>query len=174
MMTYQLQNLSQANIWGGELSAHLDLGEFITQADGFSLALVAGKAKGTSKNRQGVRGGVNSVQPEKASLTFGYDAPEQRYGFGLTGTAVGSRLAARDASIESSTEQYQPVAGYAIADLSAYWNINKYAKVNLGLNNIFDKKYWDYATVGTLTSENLIDRATLPGRNLVASVEFKY
>lgn len=174
MMSYQLQNLSQANIWGGELSAHLDLDAFITNAEGFSLALVAGKAKGTSKNKQGVHGGVNSVQPEKASLTFAYDAPEQLYGFGFTTTAVGSRLASRDASIESSTEHYKNVAGYAVADLAAYWKMNQYAKLYLGLNNIFDKKYWDYSTVGTLTSENLIDRATLPGRNWMATVEFKY
>ena len=174
MMTYQLQNLSQANIWGGELSAYLDLAAFVNDADGFSLALVAGKARGTSKDHHGLRGGVNSVQPEKASLSFAYDAPEHVYGVSVIGTAVGRRLATRDASIDSSTEKYQPVAGYAIADLSAYWKLNKYAKLNLGLNNIFDKKYRDYATVGTLTSENLIDRATLPGRNLVASVEFKY
>ena len=45
------------------------------------------------------------------------------------------------------------------------------------INNMFDKTYWDYAAVGTITGTNqasLIDRAAEPGRNVVASVEFKY
>ncbi len=42
---------------------------------------------------------------------------------------------------------------------------------------MFDKTYWDYAAVGTITGTNqasLIDRAAEPGRNVVASIEFKY
>ncbi|MEX5539043.1 hypothetical protein ABFV54_28460, partial [Pseudomonas syringae] len=69
---------------------------------------------------------------------------------------------------------YPRVAGYVVHDLSAYWKPTSFITVNLSLNNIFDKKYWDYATVGTLTSANLIDRATLPGRNVVASLAFKF
>ncbi|MEB3767850.1 TonB-dependent hemoglobin/transferrin/lactoferrin family receptor [Acinetobacter sp. MD2] len=174
MFTYQLQNIANVNIWGAELSTRVDLGQFIDHADGFSLALVAGKTKGNAKNSAGDKTNVNSVQPEKASFTFGYDAPEHVFGLGLTATAVGSKLATQDASIDSSGNNYRRVAGYSIYDLSSYWNITKFMKINLNLNNIFDKKYWEYATVGTLTSDNLIDRATMPGRNVVASLEFKF
>ena len=55
--------------------------------------------------------------------------------------------------------------------------MSKFTKLNVAVNNIFDKTYWDYAAVGTITGTNqasLIDRSAEPGRNIVASVEFKY
>ncbi|ENU84019.1 hypothetical protein F970_02140 [Acinetobacter sp. CIP 102082] len=66
-----------------------------------------------------------------------------------------------------------------IFDLSGYWNINKYTKLNVAFNNMFDKTYWNYASVGTLIGSGtdqatLIDRAAEPGRNVVASLEFKF
>ncbi|SDB92000.1 TonB-dependent hemoglobin/transferrin/lactoferrin family receptor [Acinetobacter boissieri] len=172
--TYQIQNVANVNIWGGEVSFRADIGKFVEQADGISLALVAGTTKGVSKNNSGVKGGVNSVQPKKASLTFAYDDPAQKYGLGFTTTAVDSKKASQDSSIVSSTGSYKTVPGYVVNDLTAYWNANKYMTFNVALNNIFDKKYWDYATVATLTNTSAIDRATLPGRNVVASVEFKF
>ncbi|MFV5513630.1 TonB-dependent hemoglobin/transferrin/lactoferrin family receptor [Acinetobacter gerneri] len=174
MFTYQLQNLANVDIWGAELETSIDLGEFFQKADGFSVALAAGKSKGTSKNKTGEKGGVNSVQPEKASLSFSYDDPAKRYGLSAITTAVGSKQASKDSSIQSSGDSYHTVPGYATMDLNAYWNVNKFTKINLGLNNVFDKKYWEYSTVSTLTSDNLIDRATQPGRNVFASIEFKY
>lgn len=174
---YRAENLANAQIWGGELSTRIDLGQFIPNSDGFSLALVAGKTKGTAKNRDGQKSGVNSVQPEKGSLTFAYDDPNKVFGLGLTATAVGEKLASQDVSTYQDDIKYKRIAGYSVFDLSAYWNISKFAKLNVSLNNIFDKTYWDYAAVGTLTGTSqasLIDRAAEPGRNVVASIEFKY
>lgn len=174
---YRAENLANAQIWGGELSTRIDLGQFIPNSDGFSIALVAGKTKGSAKNKENVKSGVNSVQPEKGSLTFAYDDPNKVFGLGLTATAVGSKTASQDVSTYQDNIKYQPVAGYAVLDLSAYWNVSKFAKLNVALNNMFDKTYWDYAAVGTITGTNqasLIDRAAEPGRNVVASVEFKY
>lgn len=171
---YQLQNVAQANIWGAELSTRIDLAQFFPYSSGMSVALVAGKARGTSKNNSGVKGGVNSVQPEKASFTVAYDDPDHRFGLGFTSTAVGAKTAAKDTTVSTSGTSYQNVPGYVIHDLSMYWHANSYVTFNVALNNLFDKKYWDYATVGTLTSATLIDRATLPGRNVVASLAFKF
>ena len=174
---YRAENLANATIWGGELSTRIDLGQFISNSDGFSLALVAGKTKGTAKNKDGLKTGVNSVQPEKGSLTFAYDNPNKVFGLGLTATAVGDKIASKDVTTYQDDVAYQRVAGYTIFDLSAYWNINKFTKVNVAFNNIFDKTYWDYSAVGTITGTNqasLIDRAAESGQNIVASVEFKY
>ncbi|TCM63699.1 hemoglobin/transferrin/lactoferrin receptor protein [Acinetobacter calcoaceticus] len=181
--TLQLDNIADVNIWGGELAARLELGEFFDQSQGYSVNFTAGKAKASGQKNDGSKAVINSVQPEKASLAFNYDAPDQVYGLSLKATAVGSRQAGDDELRVPGGRPNQPyknVAGYAVADLSAYWNVNKYTTVNLGLNNIFDKKYADYAKVGLLTKydavgqANLIDRAIEPGRNVVASVQFKY
>lgn len=174
---YRAENLANAQIWGGELSTRIDLGQFIPNSDGYSLALVAGKTKGSAKNKNGGKSGVNSVQPEKGSFTFAYDDPNKVFGLGMTATAVGGRMAMRDVSSYQDDIKYQNVAGYTVFDLSAYWNVTKFAKLNVTLNNIFDKTYWDYAAVGTITGANqasVIDRAAEPGRNVVASIEFKY
>ena len=179
-LVYRAENIADARIWGAELSSRIDLGHFIENADGFSLALVAGKTKGAAKNKEGTKTGLNSVQPEKGSLTFAYDDPNQKFGLGLTATAVGSRTASIDASSfqpDGESQNYKSVAGYTVFDLSAYWKINKFTKLNVALNNMFDKTYWNYASVGTLDAIDkavMIDRAAEPGRNIVASVEFKY
>ncbi|GAA5009311.1 TonB-dependent receptor [Acinetobacter puyangensis] len=182
-LCYEAQNLAKAAIWGAELSAHIDLGHFINNTDGFSLALVAGKTKGHAENEDGNKTGINSINPGKASLTFAYDDPNKRFGLGFTTTAVESKTATQDASTYSASSGYAPVAGYTVFDFTAYWNINKFTKLNVGLNNIFDKTYWNYSTVGTLNSSvsasgrntsTLIDRSAEVGRNVVASLEFKF
>lgn len=174
---YRAENLADAQIWGAELSTRIDLGQFISSSDGYSLAVVAGKSKGSAKNKNGGKSGVNSVQPEKGSLTFAYDDPNKVFGLGMTATAVGGRIATQDVTSYQDNIKYQNVAGYTVFDLSAYWNVNTFTKLNVAFNNIFDKTYWDYAAVGTITGANqtsIIDRAAEPGRNIVASIEFKY
>ena len=175
---YRAENLANANIWGAELSTHIELGKFMKNADGFSVALVAGKTKGTSKNKKGEKGSVNSVQPKKGSLTIAYDDPNKIFGLGITATAVGGKTASKDVSqYNDETTDYRRVAGYTIFDLAAHWNVNKHTKLNIALNNILDKTYWDYAAVGMLSGEDqtkIINRAAEPGRNIVASVEFKF
>ena len=179
-LVYEAENIADAKIWGGELSARVDLGKFIPNSEGFSVALVAGKTRGKAKNNEGIKTGMNSVQPEKGSLTFAYDDPDQVYGLGFTTTAVGSKKARLDASsFQPDSEQlkYKNVAGYALFDLSAYWNINKATKVNVALNNIFDQTYWNYASVGTLDATDkaaMIDRSAEPGRNITASIQYKF
>lgn len=177
---YQAENIADAKIWGAELSARVDLAEFIENSEGFSVAVVAGKSRGSAKNGAGLKTGLNSVQPEKASLTFAYDDPDRVFGFGLTATAVGSKKAQLDSStFQPNKEQlkYENVAGYTIFDLSAYWNINKATKLNVAMNNIFDKTYWNYAAIGTLNATEkaeMIDRAAEPGRNISASIQYKF
>ena len=179
-LVYQAENIADANIWGAELSTRVDLGQFISNADGFSVALVAGKTRGNAKNKDGLKTGLNSVQPEKGSLTFAYDDPDHVYGFGLTATAVGSKQAKLGASsFQPNAEQlkYENVAGYAVFDLAAYWNINKVTKVNVALNNLFDQTYWNYASVGALNATDkaeMIDRSAEPGRNISASIQYKF
>ena len=175
---YRAENVGEARIWGAELSTRVELAEFIPHAQGFSLALVAGTTQGSAENNSGDKSDLNSVQPAKASLTFAYDDPNKKFGLGFTATAVDSKKAVHDVSTyEEGDEEYLPVAGYTVFDLSAYWNINAFSKLNIAFNNIFDKTYWNYASVGTLTGSNqadLIDRAAETGRNIAASLEFKF
>lgn len=176
---YEMENLAQANIWGGELSTRLDLGAYVDQAQGYSIALAAGKSKGNAKDQDGSKGSINSIQPGKASLTLAYDNPNKLFGLNVTTTTVESKQASsNDTSSQtySSSSTYYKAPTYTVLDLGGYWNVNQYLKLNLALNNVFDKKYWDYSTVSAFTTSQttLIDRATATGRNVVLSAEFKF
>ena len=72
------------------------------------------------------------------------------------------------------------IAGATVADLAAYWNIGKNIKLNVGIYNLGDKRYWDYATSRSLAAgldaATLadIERQTRPGRNAAAMLTFQY
>jgi hemoglobin/transferrin/lactoferrin receptor protein len=55
-----------------------------------------------------------------------------------------------------------------VADLSAWWKIDRRAQVTLALNNLFDKKYWLWSDIRQADARNPVgvDFYTQPGRNL--------
>jgi len=66
--------------------------------------------------------------------------------------------------------------GHGVVDFSAYWNVSEHARLQVGVYNVGDKKYWDYATSRSLpagtsaTALADIERQALPGRNVAASL----
>ena len=60
-------------------------------------------------------------------------------------------------------------------DLLAHWHFAPGAKVNVGVLNLTDKKYTDWADVnGILASSLVLDRYTRPGRSLSASLSLSW
>lgn len=64
--------------------------------------------------------------------------------------------------------------GYARFDLAAYWNVRKDLTINLALNNLTDKKYWDYSSVRMLTTASLFERSSAAGRNVSLSASLAF
>ncbi len=68
-----------------------------------------------------------------------------------------------------SSVEYMRVPGYGLLDWTAYWQVAKHVKVNGGVYNITDRKYWDYLNSRTQeesTNQNAYDKAlaVMPGR----------
>jgi hemoglobin/transferrin/lactoferrin receptor protein len=124
------------------------------------------------------------VLPYKAVIGVGYDAPQKQWGGNLMGTFVASKQATatnRDSysntgvPITSSTTTLYNVPGYAVFDLAGYWQINKTWRMNAGIYNLGDKRYWDYSSARSLQPSVARDQRDIellsnPGRSYAVSL----
>ncbi|SFB68127.1 hemoglobin/transferrin/lactoferrin receptor protein [Kosakonia oryzae] len=188
--TYQAENRDKAFIYGGEISAKFNFGTWFEQVDGLSATLAYGYTEGKAKSSyMGDKYiDLDSVAPMKAIAGVAWDDPAKRYGTALTATFVkGKRATATSresytntgSSIGDSSTEYMRVPGYGLLDWTAYWQVAKHVKINGGVYNITDRKYWDYLSSRTLeesTNQDAYDKAlaVMPGRTwqLGVNVDF--
>ncbi|QHJ00607.1 TonB-dependent hemoglobin/transferrin/lactoferrin family receptor [Xylophilus rhododendri] len=172
---YRPENIGRANIWGGEFSTRLEGAAWSGGLRGYSLELAGGVTQSNATNTStGAKGRLASVAPAKVVATLGYTDPGKRFGVFGTVTGVKARQAQGDV-IASSTTSTFAVPGFGVLDFSAFWNLSPKVRLNAGLYNLTDKKYWNYATVralpnGTAAQRTEIDRVSMPGRNLGVSL----
>lgn len=176
LLGYRLDNLSNVDIWGAEVSTRFTLGEFASALQGYSVSWALGSTHGRSKDSTGKSGGLNSVTPAKTSLSLGYDAPSGFFGGALTATYVKAKQANNDDVSATQSTSYFAVPSYTVLDLATYWNVTKNVTINAGIFNLTDKKYWDYATSRALTPTQtpLIERSAQPGRNFAINANITF
>ena len=177
---YRPDNFGSARTWGGEASVSAQLGQWHAALAGVSLQAAAGIARGESTNRlTGKQGELASTLPRKASMTLAYDAPADAYGVALSAFATAGKRPAADVIAGVSTARFR-IPGATVADLTAYWRLGAHATLNLGVYNLGDKRYWDYASARSLAAGTTaaalaeIERNTRAGRNLAATLTFQY
>lgn len=163
LIVFQSQNVADARIYGAEFKAGVDLGALSEQMEGWSLRGAVAYARGDNKTDDTP---LNSVDPLRGTLGLAYD--REAWGAEL----IGSFAEKKKRPAEEG--QYQP-AGYGVLDLLAHWDFAPGAKVNVGVLNLTDKKYTDWADVnGILASSLVLDRYTRPGRSLSASLSLSW
>ena len=185
---YQAENRDEATIYGFDLSTRLDHGQWLQVAKGTYSTWALGVSRGTSKsNYVGDKDlPLDSVLPYKAVIGLGYDAPQKQWGTNLMGTFVASKQATattRDsyanggATIVDSTTVLYNVPGYALFDLTGYWQINKTWRMNAGIYNLGDKRYWDYSSARslqvqptTLREQRDMELLSNPGRSYAVAL----
>ncbi|WP_027014336.1 TonB-dependent hemoglobin/transferrin/lactoferrin family receptor [Comamonas composti] len=183
---YQAENRDSARIYGMELSARLEHGQWTPALQGLYTHWAMGLSRGTSKSRyDGDKSQpLDSVLPRKAIIGAGYDAPAKRWGVNLTGTFVAGKQAVatnRDSymnagqAITESTTQLFRVPGYAIFDLVGYWQLAKNVRLNAGIYNLGDRRYWDYSSTRNLQpavakDQRDIELLSNPGRTFAVSM----
>ena len=177
---FRPENIGNARTWGAELTLRAELGAWAPVMQGYHVDLATGVAKGRSFNsRTGESGGLNSVAPAKSALTVGYDHANQLFGLALTAVHAGARQAPENLLIGDAGPLFT-VPSYTIFDLSTYWNVHKNAKIVVGVYNLTDRKYWDYASARglaagtTAASRAEIERYAKPGRNVAASLSVNF
>ena len=177
---FRPENIGNARTWGAELTLRAELGAWAPAIQGYHIDLATGVAKGRSFNTlTGDSGGLASVAPAKTALTFGYDHANELFGLALTAVHAGDKQAPNDLLTGTTAPRFS-VPSYTIFDLSTYWNVHKNAKIVVGVYNLTDRKYWDYAAARSLSAGTTaatraeIERYAKPGRNVAASLSVNF
>ncbi|MFB9948096.1 TonB-dependent hemoglobin/transferrin/lactoferrin family receptor [Rhizobium puerariae] len=118
---------------------------------------------------------LNSVAPLRAIVGLGYAAE-------TWGTDVSLTMATdRDKVSGSGTTRGFEAPGYGIVDLTAWWAPEKIGdvevaglKVQAGVFNVFDRKYWDAVSVPNGTANATRDYFSEPGRTFKVSISKKF
>ena len=177
---FRPENIGNARTWGAELTLRAELGAWAPAMQGYHVDLATGVANGRSFNTlTGDSGGLASVAPAKTVLSVGYDHANELFGLALTAVHAGDKQAPNDLLTGTTAPRFK-VPSYTIFDLSTYWNVHKNAKIIVGVYNLTDRKYWDYAAARSLSAGTTaanraeIERYAKPGRNVAASLSVNY
>ena len=177
---FRPENIGNARTWGAELTLRAELGAWAPAMQGYHVDLATGVAKGRSFNTlTGDSGGLASVAPAKTALSVGYDHANELFGLALTAVHAGDKQAPNDLLTGTTAPRFK-VPSYTIFDLSTYWNVHKNAKIIVGVYNLTDRKYWDYAAARSLSAGTTaatraeIERYAKPGRNVAANLSVNF
>jgi hemoglobin/transferrin/lactoferrin receptor protein len=160
--TYQYQNLDGVVIRGGDWRGYWQALPALRLSA--SLAIAHGTV--TSSGAP-----LNSVEPKRISVAAAW-TPSERWG-----AEWRLRAASGKDNIDTSSTQYFRPSGYGVNDLSAWWQVQPRVRVNVALNNVFDKSYtlWsDVRRVGLTASDVAPEFYTQPGRNVALTVKLDY
>jgi hemoglobin/transferrin/lactoferrin receptor protein len=164
---FQSQNVAQARIYGAELSSLVDLGAWSPALDGWTGRLAASWMRGDDLVRDKP---LNSVDPPRMVLALRYAPPTRRWGGELVLTAVEAQ---RD--VDTSRADLYRTDGHATLDLLVDWRVSPRLRLNLGLFNLTDDEYIEWADVrGRTTDDVLVPYYTQPGFNASATLHYAF
>ena len=177
-IVYQAENRDKAYIYGAELSSEFNIGKWIEPVNGLSARFAIGYNQGKSKSSylgdKYIE--MDSIAPMKSIIGLAWDDPNKFYGVAITATfqkgkkteATSRESYGNDGKpIAKSKDDYFRIAGHGIVDLTGYINITKNVKLNGGIYNLTDQKYWDYLSNNKLYSTSdhkYLDMFTAPSR----------
>ena len=109
---------------------------------------------------------LNTVDPPRATLGLRYDGGDGRWG----GEAAMVAVRGKDRIDHSIARQFAP-PGYARFDLYGWYEFNPHVRVNAGVLNLADRRYWEWAGVRGLTADDdAIGFHTQPGRSFAINL----
>ncbi|MBB3994611.1 hemoglobin/transferrin/lactoferrin receptor protein [Sulfitobacter undariae] len=126
---YTYRNLSSVDIWGIEASGSWEI------KDDLNANFSAAYQKATQRVNSGSAETPHNVAPLTATIGLAYDMPQ----YDLQLEAIGTFSAGVEDTDKSTA--FKP-AGYGILDLYATWTPNKVGKFTVGVQNVFDRRYF--------------------------------
>lgn len=153
-------NLNSVTIKGFELRGEWAFGT------GWSVSAAYAHAEGDSESN-GVSTPLVTIDPDKLVVGLNY-ANGSRWG----GTA---HLTAVDRKSRNPDPTMVTPSGYGVVNLSAWYNFSKATRLTGGIDNLFDKKYVEWADVRDLAATSTaVDAFTQPGRNFKVSLTHSF
>ncbi|MFC5300744.1 TonB-dependent hemoglobin/transferrin/lactoferrin family receptor [Azospira restricta] len=154
--TYQSRNLSKVRIYGAEARGSWDF------MPGWRVDGALAYAHGDNQEDDQP---LNSIEPMRLSLGLVRDA-------GSWGAEARLRAAKRKTRIDdsdgtASDPVYYRTPGYGVTDLAAWIKPSRDTRLTVGVNNLFDKKYWLWSDIRQADARNpaAVDFYSQPGRS---------
>jgi hemoglobin/transferrin/lactoferrin receptor protein len=164
---FQSQNVAEARIAGIEVSGTVDLGAWRNSLAGWSTRLAASWTDGDDLVRDVP---LNSIDPPRAVVGARYEPTAGRWAAELVVTAVAAQR-----EVDRSTADLYRTDGYATVDLLAQWRIAPRVRLDLGLFNLTDTAYIEWADVrGRTADDTLVPYYTRPGFNASATLRYDF
>lgn len=155
---YQSVNYSDVEIRGYELKGDWGF------APNWSVAGAFSKTWGHSKI-SGQKTPLNTIEPAKLVTSIRYD----------DGSLNGAMHITKVESKSNPDNSLYSPAGYETFDLTAGYKLSKNASVNVGIFNLFDKKYYQWADVRDIgKNSTVIDVYSQAGRNFSANLKYQF
>ncbi len=165
LIEFQSQNVDSVRIYGAELKSTLPL-TFNDSIAGLLWQSAIGYSRGT--NRETDRP-LDTIDPLRVVTGLNYQPAGGRWQSGISLTWVDSK-----SRIDPATSQFLPDS-HTVVDLYGEFRLGEHLRLNAGLYNVADEKYWDWADVrGRRATDVAIDRYTRPGRSVSASLKVEF
>ena len=165
---YQYQNAPKASIQGMDLR--------LEYRHNLEWLFKAGyvRTSGSETTLAGVDQPINTVQPEKVILSVDYQ--QGTWGAATTIKYVGAK---KQEDIAGATANTYATSSYTIINTRGQYKANKKLNLYAGINNLFDKKYIDWANISSsgmtqTGSAAAGDYHTSPGRNFFVSMNYQF
>lgn len=163
---FQTVNIDQARIHGFEVKGHYDWGLWAGGRWGTPFSYGQARGKNTLTGTP-----LSSVEPAKLSLGLDYQTATWS-----TRLVVRHHAAKRAQDIDSSETVKAPkvqitVPAATTLDWFAQWRLRKNVRLNVGIVNLTNRKYWMWSDVrGLESSSTVADAYTQPGRSAQLSL----
>ena len=162
LMVFQSRNVSEAKIRGVEFKGGVELGALFPGWQGWSLRAAAAWSRGEDETSGQP---LESVDPLTASLGVAWRG--EAWGAELAGRFVGRRDRLPEAPAGAD---YFESPGHAVLDLYAHWSFAPGARLDVGVFNLADRKYWGAGALPLVSgSSATVDRYSASGRNLAVN-----
>ncbi|GAB2475526.1 TonB-dependent hemoglobin/transferrin/lactoferrin family receptor [Comamonas humi] len=156
-LIFQSVNRGRVRISGLEIKGRAEWGRHA--GINWSTPFAWGRTQGHDSNTGEP---VSSIDPQRLSVSLRADAAQWTAQLGLSHTAA--KKAADTTNPSTGAQFLSPSA--TVVDLTAQWRIRKDLRLNVGLYNLTDKKYWRWADVrGLAASSSIVDSYSQPGRS---------
>ncbi|MCH8622651.1 TonB-dependent hemoglobin/transferrin/lactoferrin family receptor [Undibacterium sp. TS12] len=162
-LVFQYINLAKAEIRGAEARAEWQIDSNWQVNTGIAYT------KGDSETA-GIKTPLDTINPIKFVAGLRYDTAA----WGARAQLQHQQAKSADRIAPAAVPQFAP-GSYNVVDLGVYWKPLPKLSINVNLNNVFDRKYWQWTDVRGLADNSTIkDAYTAPGRNAQVSVRYDF
>ncbi|WP_417691137.1 TonB-dependent receptor domain-containing protein [Roseibium sp.] len=165
---YTYRNLSSVEVWGVELEGAYAVNDNLHLTGSLAWQRGVQKASADADTK------AHTLPPLTAILGVSYLIPD----YNLSLEAV-TTLAAPVSEV-SSDDGFKP-GGYALLDVFGQWQFTEKARLNFGVKNVFDTRYFDFGAAGRTMSPSTAVAAQSPlelqtgaGRTFSASLNLTF